>query len=294
MNELTSTRRAIASRISGALSESHKAAALSERGRAYFRAYSDAGVAAESPSRLLSRAMAKRFKAAVIGGSGYGGAELIRRLLRHPDVELVARRVGRLRRRASRAPHIRASKGPTVAPFEGLTPGRSGRRDGHRPPRAAAQGERAEDARAHGDRRARRRPLGRLPPPRRGRLQALLRRRSPVPRESSTARSSTASRAQSRGDQEGEATSRRQAASRRRSSSGSSRLPSGAARGGSRDRRHHRLVRERHRPERRDAPPGPRSEPADVQAARPPAHPRDRRRRSATPARRTSPSASSP
>src|SRR5512144_3383369 len=33
--------------------------------------------------------MAKRFKAAVIGGSGYGGAELIRRLLHHPEVELV-------------------------------------------------------------------------------------------------------------------------------------------------------------------------------------------------------------
>jgi N-acetyl-gamma-glutamyl-phosphate reductase len=33
--------------------------------------------------------MAKRFKAAVIGGSGYGGGELIRRLLRHPEVELV-------------------------------------------------------------------------------------------------------------------------------------------------------------------------------------------------------------
>jgi N-acetyl-gamma-glutamyl-phosphate reductase len=31
----------------------------------------------------------KRFKAAVMGGSGYGGAELIRRLLVHPDVELV-------------------------------------------------------------------------------------------------------------------------------------------------------------------------------------------------------------
>jgi len=31
----------------------------------------------------------KRFRAAVIGGSGYGGAELIRRLLIHPDVELV-------------------------------------------------------------------------------------------------------------------------------------------------------------------------------------------------------------
>ncbi len=33
--------------------------------------------------------MPKRFRAAVIGGSGYGGAELIRRLLYHPDVELV-------------------------------------------------------------------------------------------------------------------------------------------------------------------------------------------------------------
>ncbi len=32
--------------------------------------------------------MSKRFKAAVIGGSGYGGAELIRRLLLHPQVEL--------------------------------------------------------------------------------------------------------------------------------------------------------------------------------------------------------------
>jgi N-acetyl-gamma-glutamyl-phosphate reductase len=30
----------------------------------------------------------KRFRAAVIGGSGYGGAEMIRRLLVHPDVEL--------------------------------------------------------------------------------------------------------------------------------------------------------------------------------------------------------------
>jgi N-acetyl-gamma-glutamyl-phosphate reductase len=31
----------------------------------------------------------KRYRAAVVGGSGYGGAELIRRLLTHPDVELV-------------------------------------------------------------------------------------------------------------------------------------------------------------------------------------------------------------
>ncbi|HYG69155.1 MAG TPA: N-acetyl-gamma-glutamyl-phosphate reductase, partial [Anaeromyxobacteraceae bacterium] len=34
-------------------------------------------------------ASGKRYKAAVIGGSGYGGAEMIRRLLVHPDVELV-------------------------------------------------------------------------------------------------------------------------------------------------------------------------------------------------------------
>jgi N-acetyl-gamma-glutamyl-phosphate reductase len=33
--------------------------------------------------------MAKRFKAAIIGGSGYGGAEMARRLLMHPEVELV-------------------------------------------------------------------------------------------------------------------------------------------------------------------------------------------------------------
>lgn len=33
--------------------------------------------------------MAKRYRAALIGGSGYGGAEMIRRLLLHPDVELV-------------------------------------------------------------------------------------------------------------------------------------------------------------------------------------------------------------
>ena len=33
-------------------------------------------------------ALRKRFRAAVIGGTGYGGAEMIRRLLLHPDVEL--------------------------------------------------------------------------------------------------------------------------------------------------------------------------------------------------------------
>src|SRR5512139_2658298 len=34
-------------------------------------------------------AAGKAYRAAVIGGSGYGGAEMIRRLLVHPDVELV-------------------------------------------------------------------------------------------------------------------------------------------------------------------------------------------------------------
>jgi len=33
--------------------------------------------------------MSRRFRAAVMGGSGYGGAELLRRLLLHPEVELV-------------------------------------------------------------------------------------------------------------------------------------------------------------------------------------------------------------
>jgi LysW-gamma-L-alpha-aminoadipyl-6-phosphate/LysW-L-glutamyl-5-phosphate reductase len=34
-------------------------------------------------------ASGKRYRAAIVGGSGYGGAEMIRRLLVHPDVELV-------------------------------------------------------------------------------------------------------------------------------------------------------------------------------------------------------------
>lgn len=34
-------------------------------------------------------ASGKRYRASVVGGSGYGGAEMIRRLLVHPDVELV-------------------------------------------------------------------------------------------------------------------------------------------------------------------------------------------------------------
>ncbi|HEX4445707.1 MAG TPA: N-acetyl-gamma-glutamyl-phosphate reductase [Polyangiaceae bacterium] len=63
----------------------------------------------------------KRFKAAVVGGSGYGGAELIRRLLVHPDVELV--RVASIdfigESIASVHPNL---EGRTDLRFEGLTP----------------------------------------------------------------------------------------------------------------------------------------------------------------------------
>ena len=65
--------------------------------------------------------MSKRFKAAVIGGSGYGGAEIIRRLLIHPDVELV---------RGSSIDHVGEPlaavhpnlEGATSLTFENLTP----------------------------------------------------------------------------------------------------------------------------------------------------------------------------
>ena len=63
----------------------------------------------------------KRFKAAVIGGSGYGGAELIRRLLVHPDVELA--RVASIdfvgEPIASVHPNL---EGRTDLRFEGLSP----------------------------------------------------------------------------------------------------------------------------------------------------------------------------
>src|SRR5271154_6264398 len=66
--------------------------------------------------------MGKRFKAAVIGGSGYGGAELIRRLLLHPEVELVRVAsvdfVGELLSRAH--PNL---EGVTDLRFDGIGPG---------------------------------------------------------------------------------------------------------------------------------------------------------------------------
>jgi N-acetyl-gamma-glutamyl-phosphate reductase len=71
-------------------------------------------------------ATGKRFKAAVIGGSGYGGAEMIRRLLIHPDVELV---------RVASVDFVGeplgaadpALEGVTELVFEGILPGEAAR-----------------------------------------------------------------------------------------------------------------------------------------------------------------------
>ena len=66
--------------------------------------------------------MAKRFKVAVIGGSGYGGAELIRRLLLHPEVELV--RVASIDFVGEPLSLVHPNlEGQTDLTFEGLSPG---------------------------------------------------------------------------------------------------------------------------------------------------------------------------
>jgi N-acetyl-gamma-glutamyl-phosphate reductase len=54
----------------------------------------------------------KRFRAALVGASGYGGAEIIRRLVRHPDVELV---------RAVAADHTGEPASDTHLALEGAT-----------------------------------------------------------------------------------------------------------------------------------------------------------------------------
>ncbi len=66
----------------------------------------------------------KRFKAAVIGGSGYGGAELIRRLLCHPDVELV--RVASIDFVGEPLSAVHANlEGRTSLTFEGIPPAKA-------------------------------------------------------------------------------------------------------------------------------------------------------------------------
>jgi N-acetyl-gamma-glutamyl-phosphate reductase len=68
----------------------------------------------------------KRHRAAVVGGSGYGGAELVRRLLLHPDVELA--RVASIdlvgEPLSSADP---ALEGRTDLVFEGITPAEAAR-----------------------------------------------------------------------------------------------------------------------------------------------------------------------
>ncbi len=66
--------------------------------------------------------MTKRFRAAVIGGSGYGGAELIRRLLHHPEVELV--RVASVDFIGEPLGAVHPNlEGQSDLVFEGITPG---------------------------------------------------------------------------------------------------------------------------------------------------------------------------
>lgn len=55
---------------------------------------------------------AKRFKAAIIGGSGYGGGEIIRRLLLHPDVEIS---------KVASIDYVRESLGAAHPNLDGLT-----------------------------------------------------------------------------------------------------------------------------------------------------------------------------
>ena len=164
-------------------------------------------------------AMAKRFKAAVIGGSGYGGAELIRRLLRHPDVELVRVASVDFIGEPLGAAHPNL-EGRTASSFEGITPGEAAKGmdivllglphkvSAQKMTELMATGARVVDL--SGDFRLRDAAV----------VQALLRRRPPRPR---AAHDGTfvygLPGAESRGDQEGEATSRRPAASRPRSSS---------------------------------------------------------------------------
>lgn len=55
----------------------------------------------------------KRYRASVMGGSGYGGAELIRRLLLHPEVELI---------RVAAADHVGEPLASAHLSLEGRTP----------------------------------------------------------------------------------------------------------------------------------------------------------------------------
>lgn len=71
----------------------------------------------------------KKFKAAVIGGSGYGGGELIRRLLGHPEVELCrVASVDFIGEPLSAAhPNLEGHRGAAALRFEKLAPDEAAR-----------------------------------------------------------------------------------------------------------------------------------------------------------------------
>ena len=157
--------------------------------------------------------------------AGTAARELIRRLLLHPRRRARSRRVGRLRRRAAlgRAPEPRGAHRPEVRRHRA---GRGGEGHGRRAARPAAQGQRDEDARAHGD-AARASSISPATSacatrPRTSDTTAPITR---APTSSRTARSSTACPSSTARRSEGEVRRLARAASRRRSSSRSCRSP---------------------------------------------------------------------
>src|SRR5512144_650162 len=117
-------------------------------------------------------ASGKRYRAAVIGGSGYGGAEMIRRLLVHPDVELVrVASVDFVGEPLSAADP--ALEGLTPLAFENLAPAEAARG------RGGGGGRDPEDPRRR--RAASRGHERRLPAPGQRRVRALVQARAPVP-----------------------------------------------------------------------------------------------------------------
>ena len=215
----------------------------------------------------------KRFKASIIGGSGYGAAEIIRRLLIHPDVELV---------RVASIDYVGELLSAAHPNLEGLTQLRFEKIS----PEEAAAGmdvvflglphkvSAGTVPRILGTGAANHRPVRRLPAQGRRGLRELLRRRPP---RSAPARASRvrAARGAPRGHR-GRAAHRlarllRDGDHARPPAAGAGR----AARGRGRDGGHHRLERERRRALGGHAPPGARDEPADLQTARAPAPARD-------------------
>ena len=210
---------------------------------------------------------------------------MIRRLLIHPDVAAHPRGGRRPRRRAAGRGSPAAHRAQRSAVRE-----RAARRGGaglrRRAARPAAQGERAARAGDPGDGRQGGRHVGRLPAARRRRLRALLRRHAPAPRGAGDVRLRSA-RAQPRGDPDragGRLPRLLRHDHRARPAAAGARRDAG---GRGPRRRHDRLVGQRRRAVRRDAPPGARGQPQDLQGARAPAHARDpgdagRGRRAAT------------